>query len=79
MLAARPRAAGRAGLPHVVVMDGVVIGGWRRTLERDEIRIRMSLVRKLTRVERAALQAAAEGYARHLGDLPVVLAGAAGA
>ena len=39
-----------------MAMDGLVIGGWRRTLTPDQVHIRFKLVRKLTPAERLALQ-----------------------
>jgi hypothetical protein len=74
VLAARPRPQG-AGLPHGVALDGLVIGGWRRTLAKDHVQIRCKLARKLTAAERLALQQQADRYAQHLGLASVKLTG----
>ena len=66
VIAARPRPAG-ALLPHALAMDGLVIGGWRRTLAADHVQIRCQLARKLTPPERRALGREADRYAGHLG------------
>jgi hypothetical protein len=66
VIAARPRPQG-AALPHGVAMDGLVIGGWRRTLAKDHVQISCKLARKLTAAERSALQQQADRYAQHLG------------
>jgi hypothetical protein len=75
VLAARPRPQG-AGLPHGVAMDGLVIGGWRRTLAPDHVQIRFKLARKLTPTERRALQVEADRYAAHLGLAGAKISGA---
>jgi hypothetical protein len=57
---------------HIVVKDGRVIGGWRRTIERGAVRIEAKLLVKLEGAAARALEAAAERYGRFL-DLPVKL------
>jgi hypothetical protein len=58
---------------HIVVIDGVVVGGWRRTQAKAGIAIAPTLLRKLTRAETTALAAARDRYGRFLA-LPVTLA-----
>jgi hypothetical protein len=57
-------------------MDGLVIGGWRRTLAPDHVQIRFKLARKLTPTERRALQVEADRYAAHLGLATAKISGA---
>ena len=52
---------------HAVVSNGLVIGGWRRTLGPEHVEIDVTLLTELSSGERRALQRAAEHYARFLG------------
>lgn len=70
-----PRALdgwGSALTAHLVVRNGLVVGGWRRTLEKKRVVVKLTLPVVLNPSEQAALEAAAESYGRFLG-LPVVL------
>lgn len=58
---------------HLVVRNGVVVGGWRRTLERERLVVRLSMHVRLSASEQSDLARAAEGYGRFVG-LPVTLA-----
>jgi hypothetical protein len=57
---------------HIIVLNGRVIGGWRRTLQRKQAVLETTLLVELRKKERAALQRAAESYGRFLG-LPAIL------
>ncbi len=57
---------------HVVVMNGQLIGGWKRTQKPKTLIVASSLVRRLKPDERRALASAAERYGEFLG-LPVDL------
>jgi hypothetical protein len=57
---------------HLITLNGVVVGGWRRTLEKKAVTIRTNLFVPLDQTENAALQSAAEDYGRFL-ELPVTL------
>lgn len=59
-------------LNYITVLDGLVIGGWRRTIEKKQISITTKLLIPLNEVEQAALRSAAEDFARFMG-LPVDL------
>ncbi len=59
-------------LANSVVLNGHVIGGWRRTVQRGEIVIEASLRIALDQVQTAALHAAADTYGRFMGK-PVAL------
>jgi Winged helix DNA-binding domain len=52
---------------HIVVRDGLVVGGWRRSLSGDRARAAVTLLIPLTPPERSALEVEAERWARFLG------------
>jgi|SRR5688500_9465460 len=58
--------------PHIIVIDGRMVGTWKRTLTRSTVVIETSLFRPLTGDERGALEDAAEQYGKFLG-FPAVL------
>ena len=57
---------------HIVVRDGLVVGGWRRALARDRVAVTVTLLIPLTPDELDALEVAAVDFGRFLG-LPVDL------
>lgn len=59
-------------LAHIVVIDGLVSGGWRRTISRTGVNVELTLLRDLTSAEATALQAAATRYGEFL-ELPVTV------
>jgi len=59
-------------IAHIIILDGQIVGGWRRTLKRDEVLLETSLITKLTKVEEKAVTDAAMRFGRFLG-LPVSL------
>jgi len=63
---------------NMVVVDGRVVGGWRRTTGKGGAVIEMTLAGPLSAATRTRLRAAAERYGRFLG-LPVTLRERAGA
>jgi hypothetical protein len=63
----RARSAGDVLGGHIVVRDGFVVGGWRRALERDRVRVTVTLLVGLSAAELDALEAAAERYAAFVG------------
>lgn len=52
---------------HIVVRDGVVVGGWRRAFRGRRAIATVTLLIGLTRAERRALESEAERWARFLG------------
>ena len=56
-----------AALAYVVVLDGRIAGTWSRTFEKQTVHVRVSPFRRLTRVERGAVAAAAERFTRFMG------------
>jgi len=67
-----PSPTNAALLAHIVVLDGHVIGGWRRTSSGTGITITTDLLVPLDEPEQAALEAAAADYGRFMGR-PTVL------
>jgi Winged helix DNA-binding domain len=64
---------------HVVVVDGRIIGGWRRTLSRRDVVVAAKLLRPPSVAERKGLERAAARYAASLGlELRLELFGAGG-
>ena len=57
---------------HIVVRDGLVVGGWRRSIGRQRATAIVTLLLPLTAEERTALERAAETYGRFL-RLPIEL------
>jgi len=55
---------------HLIVRNGQVIGGWRRTMEKDWVEVEIRLLTTLKRAERSELDKAGKRYAQFLG-LPV--------
>jgi hypothetical protein len=51
---------------HIVIMDGQIVGGWRRTLKRNAVIIEWKPVTRLTRLQVQAIVAAAERYAEFM-------------
>jgi hypothetical protein len=62
-----------AFLAHIIIIDGQVVGGWRRTLRKDGVLVELNLITELTKAEDRALMAELEAYGKFLG-LPVTLA-----
>lgn len=59
--------AGAQLLNPTVVVDGEVVGTWKRVLKRESVVVTPSLFRKLSRTEKQAVAAAAERYGEFLG------------
>ena len=58
---------------HLITRDGLVVGGWRRTIERTSATVTTQLLVSLSAREKAAMTAAADEYGHFL-NLPVKLA-----
>jgi hypothetical protein len=65
---------GDALTAHVIVVDGQLVGGWKRTLTKKAVVVELSLLTRLTESEERAVAAAAEAYGNFL-KLPVELRG----
>lgn len=72
--AALPRARNVGDVlgSHIVIRDGLVVGGWRRALTDRSATVTVTLLVPLSPAERAALDAEAETYGAFLG-VPVEL------
>jgi hypothetical protein len=57
---------------HLVVRNGLVVGGWRRALTRDRATVTVTLLIPLTPAELDELEAAATAFGRFIG-LPAEL------
>jgi len=66
--------AGDALRAHVIVVDGQLVGGWKRTLTRAAVVVELTLLVSLTKPEQEAVRAAAQALGAFL-DLPVELRG----
>jgi hypothetical protein len=66
--------AGMANLPandptfiaNVIVLNGQVIGGWKRALKKDSVTLELKTIIKLARNEKEAVQQAAEQFGKFL-------------
>ncbi|HEX6703738.1 MAG TPA: winged helix DNA-binding domain-containing protein [Albitalea sp.] len=52
---------------HVIEVGGQLVGGWRRELARDAVRVELTLVAAVSASQRRAVSAAARRYASFLG------------
>ena len=59
-----------AFIAHIVILDGQIVGGWRRTLKKGAVQIEFTLVVDLTEKERQAVDKAVSRYGEFL-QLPV--------
>jgi hypothetical protein len=50
-----------------IILNGQLIGGWWRRLERDAVRLEAKPLVPLTRAQRAKLREAGDDYGRFLG------------
>jgi winged helix DNA-binding protein len=57
---------------HVIVLDGQIVGGWKRTLKKNWVDVEFNLLVNLTKTQKQALAEAADKYGKFLG-LTVVL------
>jgi hypothetical protein len=65
------RQAGISGddpsfLAHVIVLDGQLVGGWKRTLKKNAVQVEYTLVIKLTKAQERAVEEAASRYGEFL-------------
>jgi hypothetical protein len=65
---------GDALTAHVVIVDGQLVGGWKRTLRKNAVVVELNLLAGLSELEKKAVAAAAEAYGRFL-ELSVELRG----
>lgn len=65
---------GNAFLANVVFVDGQLVGGWKRLIEKQRVVVDLTLVSRLTPVERQRVAASARAYSESLGT-PVTVRG----
>jgi hypothetical protein len=70
-VAARLFTLGNA-LTYVVVIDGQIVGSWRRALNTETVTVEINSFRRLTKAEQRAVATAAQRYGEFL-ELPVTL------
>ena len=58
---------------HIIVLSGQVIGGWRRTIEKDRVTVNANTLLKLDKAAHRALRQAAERYGEFIGKSVVRL------
>ncbi|WP_433931449.1 DNA glycosylase AlkZ-like family protein [Sorangium cellulosum] len=61
--------AGDALMAHLVVLDGRVVGGWRRAIQKKAVAVTMNLPLRPKKGEKAALQRPSSGTAGSWGRL----------
>jgi winged helix DNA-binding protein len=66
--------AGGGVLSPVIVLRGVVVGTWQRTIKKDTVTVKPALFKALRRVDREAVAKAVDRYSRFLGLSAGVLA-----
>jgi hypothetical protein len=59
-------------IEHIVIVDGQVVGGWRRRIGDKQAIVELKLVARLSAAEKRAIHGAAKGYGSFLG-VPVRL------
>ena len=64
---AHPSVLQRPPLTHVLILDGQVVGFWRRDLAKNRILLETSLLTQLTTEQKRALAAAADRFGRFVG------------
>jgi len=57
-------------LAHVIILDGQLVGGWRRTIKKNAVLIEFRLITDLTKAQENAVHKAASQYGEFL-QLPV--------
>ena len=53
-------------LAHVIILDGQLVGGWKRTLKKNAVQLEFTTVAKLTKAQERAVDEAASRYAEFL-------------
>lgn len=61
-----------AFLAHIIIVDGQIVGGWKRTVKKDAVIVELNLITNLTKAEKQAIAEAANRYSQFLG-LPIHL------
>ena len=54
-------------MAHIIILDGQIVGGWRRIIKKDAVVVQLNLITTLTKAEKQAIAVAAEQYGKFLG------------
>ena len=65
--------AGGVAFDNLIVIDGMLVGSWKRTLSRRDVNIETNINARLTKAEQKAVAAAAAEFGRFLGLSPIVI------
>jgi hypothetical protein len=73
--------AGMANLPandptliaNIIVLNGQVVGGWKRTLKKDSVTLELKPIIKLTKNEKQAVEIATEAFGNFLKASPIII------
>jgi hypothetical protein len=57
-------------LAHVIILDGQLVGGWRRTISKNAVQVELMLITDLTKTQQRAVDKAISQYGEFL-QLPV--------
>lgn len=52
---------------HIIILDGQIVGGWKRTLKKGVVLVEIHPISNLTKTEQHAIAEAAERYGQFLG------------
>lgn len=56
-----------AFLAHLITIDGQLVGGWKRTLEKNKVIVKLTPVVKLSKIENRSITEAADRFGKFLG------------
>jgi len=59
-----------AFIAHIIIIDGQIVGGWKRTMKKQAVTIELTLIPPLTKAQERAVEEAANRYGEFL-QLPV--------
>jgi hypothetical protein len=54
-------------IAHIILVDGQIVGGWRRTLKKNAVLIELNLITSLKKAENRSVAEAANRYGKFLG------------
>jgi hypothetical protein len=74
MRSAKLVTGGDALIAHVVVIDGQLVGGWKRTITRNSVAIELRVLTRLSEAEQGAVNAIVQRHGEFLG-LPAEVRG----
>lgn len=57
----------RALAAHIIFINGQVVGGWKRAIEKNLVRVELHLLTALTKSEKRAIEGSARRYAKFIG------------